>query len=266
MRGLGFQFLLLLMSFVILGCSSQEADTMSANDLKVEERISQALTLEAQGDKLTAKNIYEKIFKDHIDYKDIEKVHTQIERLNMDILFSNIQVPQSVMYEVVSGDSLSKISKKFNITIDLIKKSNHLKTDTVFVGQKLRIWKGKFSVWVDKSQNILVLKSDGDVLKTYSVSTGENNSTPIGTFKIVNKLENPVWYKKGGTVIPSGSPDNALGSRWMGFDLDEYGIHGTISPETIGQQMSSGCIRMYNHDVEELFIVLPHGTEVVVVD
>ena len=61
-------------------------------------------------------------------------------------------------------------------------------------------------------------------------------------------------------------PDNILGSRWMGFDLSEYGIHGTTEPETLGQQITQGCVRMSNAEVKELFAIIPVGTEVTVVD
>jgi lipoprotein-anchoring transpeptidase ErfK/SrfK len=149
--------------------------------------------------------------------------------------------------------------------MDLVKVSNGMKTEVVRIGQKLRIWTGKFSVQVDKSQNVLMLKSGEDVLKVYNVSTGANNSTPVGTFKIVTKLEDPVWFKAG-AVIPPESPENVLGTRWMGFDIQGYGIHGTVSPDKIGQQVTAGCIRMRNEEVEELYKVLPRGTEVTIVD
>jgi lipoprotein-anchoring transpeptidase ErfK/SrfK len=118
---------------------------------------------------------------------------------------------------------------------------------------------------VDKSQNLLFLKRNGEVVKTYVVSTGKDNSTPIGTFKIVNKLENPTWYKAG-AVIPPDSPDNILGSRWLGFDLKGYGIHGTTEPNNLGEQVTLGCVRMKNQEVEELFDIVPLGTEVIIID
>ena len=118
---------------------------------------------------------------------------------------------------------------------------------------------------INKSQNVLFLKSGEEVLKIYHVSTGKNNITPVGTFKIATKIENPVWFKNGGAPIPSESPENELGSRWMGFDTDpHYGIHGTLHPETIGQQVTDGCVRLKNEDVEELFDIIPVGTEVVI--
>jgi lipoprotein-anchoring transpeptidase ErfK/SrfK len=118
---------------------------------------------------------------------------------------------------------------------------------------------------VDKSTNTLVLKGDQDILKTYTVATGSNNSTPVGTFKITDKLENPTWYKAG-AVIPPGGADNQLGTRWLGINLKGYGIHGTVEPEKLGQQVTAGCIRMKNEEVEELYSLVPPGTEVTITD
>ena len=147
----------------------------------------------------------------------------------------------------------------------MIKKINNLPSDKINPGRKLKIWTGKFSVLADKSQNILMLKCNNEIIKTYDVSTGLNNSTPAGTFKITTKLVNPVWYKSGAVVLPD-SPENILGTRWMGFDLEGYGIHGTTSPESIGTQATAGCVRMLNNEVEELYTFLPQGTEVTIVD
>jgi lipoprotein-anchoring transpeptidase ErfK/SrfK len=115
-----------------------------------------------------------------------------------------------------------------------------------------------------------MLKAQEEVIKTYTVSTGKNNCTPTGTFKIVSKQIDPVWFKTeaDGTkkVIPAGSPDNALGSRWLGFDLAGYGIHGTTDPQSLGKQVTEGCVRLNNADVEELYIIVPVGTEVNIAD
>ena len=128
---------------------------------------------------------------------------------------------------------------------------------------KLKVVKSQFKIAVDKSENTLKLYQGDEWLKTYRVATGEKNSTPVGTFTIETKLVNPVWYKTGAVIAP-GDPENILGTRWMGFSLSSYGIHGTTLPETIGKQASAGCIRMRNADVEELFDIVPRKTEVTV--
>ncbi|MEI8011393.1 MAG: L,D-transpeptidase family protein [Candidatus Omnitrophota bacterium] len=225
----------------------------------------QAKALETDGKTLDAKTAYQQILADHADLKNIEQIQQDLYDLNMKILLSNIQTPKTVIHTVVAGDTLGKICKQYNITMALVKISNGLTSDVVRLGQRLRIWTGKFSIHVDKSQNTLILKSDDEVIKRYNVSTGANNSTPVGTFKIVTKLEDPVWYKAG-AAIPPESPENVLGSRWMGFDIPSYGIHGTVQPDKIGQQVTAGCVRMRNQDVEELFKIVPRGTPVIIAD
>jgi lipoprotein-anchoring transpeptidase ErfK/SrfK len=52
----------------------------------------------------------------------------------------------------------------------------------------------------------------------------------------------------------------------MGLDLPSYGIHGTTEPQSLGRQATQGCVRMANPDVEELYTIIPIGTEVTIVD
>jgi len=90
----------------------------------------------------------------------------------------------------------------------------------------------------------------GRLLKEYPVAVGKPSTpTPPGNYKIKNKIVNP-----GGV----------LGTRWMGLSIPggNYGIHGTNNPSSIGKAVSLGCIRMYNHHVEELFSQVPIGTPV----
>jgi lipoprotein-anchoring transpeptidase ErfK/SrfK len=122
--------------------------------------------------------------------------------------------------------------------------------------------KARYLIEVNKAKNVLVLWDRQNLLKTYVVSTGRKGSTPEGTFKIVEKIPNPTWYKPGGPVYPPNDPQNGLGSRWMGFDRKGYGIHGTIEPWLLGKSVSHGCVRMKNEDVEELFEIVPRGTPV----
>ena len=250
--------------FAITKRPHDETKTTSSS-MPVQELYENAMSLEGKNETLAAKETYQKIISDYPDFKDMTGVQKKLEALNMKIIFSAIETPKTVIHEVQAGDSLVKIAKHYNTTIELIKKSNGLASDIIKAGQKLRIWKGAFSVFVDKSQNILILKCDSDIVKVYTVSTGKNNITPVGTFKIVDKLPNPVWFKSG-AIVPSGSPENILGTRWIGFDIPGYGIHGTTEPETIGQQITAGCVRMHNEDVEELYSLLPVGTQVTIVD
>ena len=226
----------------------------------------QAVALKNKGEALKSKKYYQEILINHPDMENIAAIQQELEDLNLNIIFSRKEVPgKTIMHEVVSGDTLGKIAKKYGTTVEFIKKSNNLKSDVIRIGQKLRIWTGKFNIFIDKSQNILILKDGNEVVKVYDVSTGENNSTPTGEFKITTKLIDPVWFNRG-VVVPPESPENVLGSRWLGFDYPGYGIHGTVEPETIGHQATAGCVRMLNDEVEELYSLVPKNTLVVIVD
>ncbi len=185
--------------------------------------------------------------------------------LDMYVIFSDQVTPQTVLYVVREGDTVAKIAQKYHTTEELIRSSNHLNGDHIRDGQALRVWRAPFTIIVDKKQNILSLKCGREVVKTYRVATGAGNNTPVGRFTVRSRLENPVWYKKG-VPIEADDPENALGTRWLGLDQTQYGIHGTIHPESIGNHVSHGCVRMLNEDVEELYDVVPLGTKVIIVD
>lgn len=220
---------------------------------------------ENKNDKVKARDVYQLILKKYQNIENIPEVQEKLGRLNVDILFSAVITNKDMLYEVEPGDTLINIAKKFGTTVDLIKTANSLKSDNIRARAKLKISKAKYKILVDKSQNILTLLGDDDVVKVYRVSTGENSCTPVGNFKIVNKIIDPVWYAEN-AVVPAESPDNVLGSRWIGFNMPGYGIHGTISPEKIGQQATKGCVRMLNAEVEELYKIIPAGTEVIISD
>lgn len=264
--------LLVFMLFRFRGnkvAGTQEVVSKSVSPEKpesIQTLLARVKTLEMSSDLVGLKNTYQKLINDFSNHKEVSAWQKKLDQINIKIIFSpQVMPPLSQEYEIKPLDTLAKIAKDFNTTVELLKKSNNLSSDRINPGKKLKVWIGKFNVLVDKSQNTLVLKSDEEIIKTYNVATGLNNSTPVGAFKIVNKLVNPTWYKSG-AVVPASSPENILGTRWLGFDIEGYGIHGTTEPLSIGKQATAGCVRMLNNEVEELYALLPAGTVVTVVD
>jgi lipoprotein-anchoring transpeptidase ErfK/SrfK len=103
---------------------------------------------------------------------------------------------------------------------------------------------------------------DGDrVIKIYDVAVGAPVSpSPGGEFQIVQRLENPGYYKPGVVIAPGKG--NPLGTRWMGLNVKGLGIHGTNRPDSIGKNASHGCIRLRNSDIEDLFARVQVGDRV----
>jgi LysM repeat protein len=260
----------LCLFFFSAGCTSRQ-DIAEEKEveriLSFKKELSQAQAEEDNGDLLLARKHYREILSKVTTSEDIKAIDKRIEKLNLKILFSDIVEKGDLLYEVQKGDNLGEIASRFGTTVELIKRANGLTSDMIKVGDVLKISQADFSVAVDKSQNVLLLKRNGEIIKKYVVSTGKDNSTPVGTFKIVTKLKDPTWFRKDiGVIVPPDSPDNILGSRWLGFDLSGYGIHGTTDPKSLGSHETKGCVRMKNEDVEEIFAILPRGSQVTIVD
>jgi lipoprotein-anchoring transpeptidase ErfK/SrfK len=172
-------------------------------------------------------------------------------------------------YTVASGDSLGRIASKHRTDYRLIKALNGLRSDTIRIGQRLKVPSAGVTVLIYK-RDFEVLAFYGDILmRAYDCATGKDGKTPEGNFVIGNKLVNPDWYAPDGKVYRFGTKENVLGTRWLAFkntaEHQGFGIHGTSFPESIGTEASMGCIRLRNGDVEDLYEVLPPGSSVRVI-
>lgn len=209
---------------------------------------------------------YKRLVKSFPKIKDAAVIKDRIENIKMKEMASSRLTEDSIEYIVQPGDSLYALARKFKTTVAFIKTMNGLKTDMIRVGQKLKINIAKFSIHVDKAKNILILKKDGEPFKTYPVATGRENSTPVGVFTIVDKAIRPIWTKPGVGIVMPDSDEYELGARWMAISAAGYGIHGTDDNSSIGGQTTSGCVRMFDEDVIELYDIVPKGTEVTIID
>ncbi|MCM3596881.1 L,D-transpeptidase family protein [Metabacillus idriensis] len=126
---------------------------------------------------------------------------------------------------------------------------------------------GSDFIIINKSKNQLAYYQNSKLSSVFRVATGRQPSyTPEGKFKIVSKIVNRPYYKKG---IPGGDPRNPLGNRWLGINArgtwgTTYAIHGNNNPNSIGQYISDGCIRMFDNEVEWLYGQVKMNTPVII--
>ena len=208
------------------------------------------------GKKYEARNELSDLYFAETDKARRDEIKSKLNELNAELVFSREPSQDAFIYVVRPGDSLIEIATKFNTNYEFIMRINNKHRTSIRVGEHLKILKGKVTVLVDKSDYTLTLLLDGRFIKQYPVGTGKSDKTPEGKFVIDNKLKNPVWYSPDG-IYQFGDPKNVLGTRWIGFEdkkgLYGYGIHGTTDPDSIGKEMSNGCVRLKNEDVEDLF-------------
>jgi lipoprotein-anchoring transpeptidase ErfK/SrfK len=123
-----------------------------------------------------------------------------------------------------------------------------------------------------QERRLYYVRGDGTALR-YRVAVGRPGKQWYGDAAIAGKYIRPAWSPPDDVrrdnprlpdIIASGSPSNPMGAAALVLDRDEYAIHGTNRPNSIGTFASYGCIRMLNDDVMDLFSRVQVGTRVMV--
>lgn len=184
---------------------------------------------------------------------------------------------------VDGGESFGEIGRRYDVGIyELIEANPGVNPWSPRRGTKLTI-PTKFVLPAGSRSGMIInlaemrlyfYHKNGQV-STHPIGIGRKGwQTPLGASKIIQKTKNPTWrppksiienHRQKGeylpAVVPPG-PDNPLGKFAMRLSMPGYLIHGTNRPGGIGVRSSSGCIRMFPRDIENLFDKIPLGTSV----
>ena len=161
----------------------------------------------------------------------------------------------TLIHTVTAGQTLSQIARDYRTSLSAIISANPgINPNVLYISQQIVI-PGfpnpntlPYRIEVSVNNRWLRLFKNNVLQKQYPIAVGRMlYDTPVGNFIIINKEPNP------------GGP---FGTMWMSLSKEHYGIHGTNNPSSIGHAVSHGCIRMHNHDVEELASIVPIGTPV----
>ena len=128
---------------------------------------------------------------------------------------------------------------------------------------------------INRAEYRLYYFQHGQLAFTAPVAVGEDNhETPLGQTAVMRKQKDPVWHPTAGTLedfpgtessVPPG-PENPLGTRALYLKWPTYLIHGAADDFAIGRRLTRGCVRLYAHDIERLFDMVPVGTPVSIID
>jgi lipoprotein-anchoring transpeptidase ErfK/SrfK len=129
------------------------------------------------------------------------------------------------------------------------------------------------TIVIDTVERLLYLVEKDGMARRYGVGVGRPGFEWAGRHRVTRKAEWPSWYPPEEMrqrqpelpVMMVGGPQNPLGARALYLGSTLYRIHGTSEPWTIGNAVSSGCIRMRNEDVIDLYERVPVGAPVVVI-
>ncbi len=128
------------------------------------------------------------------------------------------------------------------------------------------------TIIIDTSDRFLYLIQGNNVALRYGIGVGRDGFQWQGLLRISRKAEWPDWTPPPEMIqrqpyLPrfmAGGPGNPMGARALYLGNTVYRIHGTNAPETIGQAVSSGCFRLVNEEIMDLFERVPVGTKVII--
>jgi lipoprotein-anchoring transpeptidase ErfK/SrfK len=128
------------------------------------------------------------------------------------------------------------------------------------------------TIIIDTSDRFLYLIQPNNIALRYGIGVGRDGFQWQGLLRITRKQEWPDWTPPPEMIqrqpyLPrfmAGGPGNPMGARALYLGNTVYRIHGTNAPETIGHAVSSGCFRLVNEEIEDLFARVPVGTKVIV--
>lgn len=190
--------------------------------------------------------------------------------------------PVSQSYVVRKGDSLARIASREKTGVDwrLIQRVNGLANErAIRPDMRLKLLHGPFHAEVVKSEyrfNVYAGEgADRVMVLTVLCGLGADDSTPTGSFRVRkgSKLVNPAWRNpRTGEQFAADDPANPIGERWIGLEGTDaasarhtgIGIHGTVEQQSIGKQMSMGCVRLGDREVEVAYELIGDGSTVVI--
>ena len=128
------------------------------------------------------------------------------------------------------------------------------------------------TIIIDTSDRFLYLIQPNNVALRYGIGVGRDGFQWQGLLRVTRKSEWPDWTPPPEMIqrqpyLPrfmAGGPGNPMGARALYLGNTIYRIHGTNAPETIGHAVSSGCFRLVNDEIEDLYARVPVGTKVIV--
>ena len=165
---------------------------------------------------------------------------------------------------VPPASKVEKVSLKTDETVSGLKRARIVSVSGPYAPGSIVI--------VTREHALYLILGNGKAAK-YRVATGKKGFEWQGTHKVSAKVKWPEWrppveMRKRRPELPAymaGGPNNPLGARAMYLGSSIYRIHGTNEPSSIGKSASSGCIRMLNEDVVELFNNVKIGASVTVI-
>ena len=269
----------------IAGTPGTPATTPAATLGNAAQRIQQANAMIASDPIRARVELTRLLDSNALSATERTQAYTGINNLASSLFFSPNIIPGDIAsqsYVVKKGDSFARITNREKLAIDwrFIQRINQIASEKALrADMRLKLAHGPFDGEVIKADyrfNIYAgTGSERIMVASFPCGVGTNDSTPVGTFKVRtgSKLIDPEWSNpRTGEKFKSNDPKNPIGERWIGLQgttpetakFTGYGIHGTVEPQSIGKQMSMGCVRLGDAEVQVVYELIGESSTIVI--
>ncbi len=182
--------------------------------------------------------------------------------------------------KVKHGGTIRHIARVADVNSSLLSSVNRVRGGRVKPGRTLVLptlhilpRQPREGIVLNVPERNVYLFRNGQIKAVYPVALGSRSwQTPTGVFRLASKEVNPQWRPTKEMVaredikdepVPPGK-DNPVGDRWMGWSKKGYGFHSTKAPDSIGQAVSHGCVRLYPESAHKMFDLVRVGEPIMV--
>ncbi len=269
----------------IAGTPGTPATTPAATLGNAAQRIQQANAMIASDPIRARAELTRLLDSNALSATERMQAYAGINNLASALFFSPNIIPGDIAsqsYVVKKGDSFARITNREKLAIDwrFIQRINQIASEKALrADMRLKLAHGPFDGEVIKADyrfNVYAgTGSERVMVASFLCGVGTNDSTPVGTFKVRtgSKLIDPEWSNpRTGEKFKSNDPKNPIGERWIGLQgttpetakFTGYGIHGTVEPQSIGKQMSMGCVRLGDAEVQVVYELIGESSTIVI--
>ncbi len=176
------------------------------------------------------------------------------------IMMKRIPCDKNVVHTVKSGDTLKGIANRYNdMSMFLLRKVNGLEEneDHISIGDKLTAYNAKWRIEISLKSRMLAVYDGDELFKVYKIGVSSTHAPRAGEYLLP--------FSKKRKIGSGGERSGPYGTHFMGFKNSDAGIHGCWASDP-QDEFREGSIRLANPDIEELYLYIPGGTKVKIID
>ena len=229
---------------------------------QIQKLLDQATADEQSGNLLDARLTFLHL----LGQKETAELHPFFERrighINSTLIFSKQPAPGKTTHTIVRGDTPGKIAKLFGCPQEFIMEVNDIeRPENIKIGAVLQVLNNpKFELHISKADASARLTLNGEFFKRYTLISGNVNMPPAGNYTVRNRNKRTLDQGEIWTGLPDDRPRHPQDICWITLgDITLQGTRNASTPDAL-------TIRFRNPDIDELFLLLPIGTPVVIMN